>query len=158
MSRVLSRKPVTDAVIGLLVGTGFPIGDAAPPELPTDPADRHAGWNGQPNVAGSFYVPYAVLTPVTASQFSGPISDPQADVRVPYQLAIFGINRGQVEDLGDRCRQSLLPLRHQVLSLAGVDHKVQQLQFTAVGGIGRVDAADPPTFGEVDTFTVWLTT
>lgn len=155
MSQVLARKAVTDAAVAALITTGFPIGDAAPPELPD--TGQHAGWNGQPDADGSFFVPYAVLVPATITQTSGPLSDPQADVRVPYQLSIFGINRGQVEDLADRCRQSLLPLRKQVLDLAGVNHKVQQVEFTSVGGIGRVDAANPPTFGEVDTITIWLT-
>lgn len=156
MSRVLSRKNLTDQLITLLQGTGFPVGDADSPVVPTDPLVKHAGWNGDPNTQGSVYVPYVVLTPVTVTVTSGPISDPQADVRVPYQLTTFGVNRGQVEELADRARQALLPLAKQHLDLGGVDHKVQQVEFPTVGGIARVDAADPPTFGEVDTVTVWL--
>ena len=156
MSRVLSRKALTDQLITLLQATGFPVGDADSPVIPTDPTVKRAGWNGEPNTQGSFYVPYVVLTPSTITVTSGPMTDPQGDVRVPYQLATFGINRGQVEELADRARQSLLVLAKQHVDLGGVDHKVQQVEFPAVGGIGRVDAADPPTFGEVDTVTVWL--
>ena len=155
MSRVVARKGLTDAVLAALLTTGFPIGDA---DAPTPPdTGPHAGWNGQPGAPGSTYIPYTVLTPTTITTTSGPLSDPQADVRVPYGLSTFGVNRGQVEELADRCRQALLPLRKQVINLGGVDHKVQQVHFSSIGGISRVDAADPPTFGEVDTVTVWLT-
>lgn len=156
MSQVIDRAQLTDLMLAALRTGGYPIGDAGPPELPAAGV-RHAGWNGQPNTPGSFYVPYAMLTPQTISNTSGPFDDPQADAQVPYTLAIYGIDRRQVETLAGRLRALLLGLRNTVFTAPTGDHKIQQVWFTAVGGVGRVEASEPPTFAEVDTISVWTT-
>lgn len=157
MSQVLDRKLLTDLVLATLAPGTYPIGDAGPPDLPVDPALRHAGWNGQPNAPGSFYVPYAILTPGSISNTSGPLSDPQGDAQVPYTLAYYGVNRGQVELLGGKLRTLLLGLRDQRFISADHNHKIQQVWFSVIGGVGRVEATDPPTFGAIDTLTIWVT-
>lgn len=153
---ILDRKPLTDLLLTTLEGVGFPIGDASGPTKDL-PNGKHAGWNGQPGTAGSTYVPYAVLTPAAVSVSSGPVSDPQADARLPFTLAMYGVNRGQVETLAGRLRVALHGLRRSRFNSAGIEHQIQQVWFDVLGGIVRVETTDPPTYGEIDTFTVWTT-
>lgn len=156
MSNVADRGSLTDALLTQLLTVDFPVGDAGKP-LHDENALRQAGWNGEPNTPGSFYVPYVVLTPATASISSGPFSDPQGDQQLPYTLSIFGVSRKQTESLANRARKILHALGGTDITLDSVDYSIQQIWFSAIGGVGRIDATDPSTYGEVDTFTVWLT-
>lgn len=156
MTQAPDRGTLTDRIVLLLETTGFPVGDAGAPE-PDPNRTLQAGWNGEPNAPGSVYVPYLVVTPQTATISSGPMDDPQGDFRVPYAMSIFGANRKQTESLGNVARKTLSALKAVVLDLDGISYKVQQVWFDALGAVGRVDATSPSTYGEVDTFTVWLT-
>lgn len=157
MNQILDRKALTDLLLSTLRTTEWPIGDAGPPELPALATTRHASWNGQPNAPGSFYVPYAILTPSTITNSSGSFADPQGDAQVPYTLTLYGLNRGQVELLGGKLRVLLAGLRGNTFTTAYGDYEIQQVWFAAVGSVGRVEASDPPTFGEIDTLSVWTT-
>lgn len=149
--RTPDRGSLTDILITKLAETDFPVGDAGAPD-----AEAKAGWNGEPNAPGSTYVPYLVLTPSTATISSGPFPDPQGDWRVPYSMTTFGVSRKQTESLANRGRKILEDLSKTSVTLDGQDYKIQQINFDALGGVGRVDATSPSTYGEVDTFTVWL--
>lgn len=158
MSRVPDRGSLTDVMIErLLATTTYPVGDAGAP-VPEEDAARHAGWNGEVGMPGSIFVPYNVLTPATATISSGPFTDPQGEIQLPYQLSTFGVSRRQTEALANVARKALEGLRNERPVLDGVEHKIHQVWFSAIGGVGRVDATDPTsTYGEVDTLTVWLT-
>lgn len=156
MSEVPDRGSLTTVLINQLLTVEFPVGDAGAPQ-PMEGEARHAGWNGEANAPGSVYVPYVVLTPQTASISSGSFSDPQGDFQLPYALAIFGVSREQCEALANRARKVLHALRNEEPVLDGINYKIQQIWFSALGGVGRIDATAQSTYGEVDTFTVWLT-
>lgn len=157
MSKTLvDRGSLTNLLIENLQELGFPVGDAEAPEIDEDSAEPHAGWNGEPNSPGSTFVPYLVLTPQTATISSGSFADPQDGWQIPYSLATFGATRQQVEALANRARKVLRSLSKLQVTLDGEDFKIQQLWYPAMGGIGRVDATYPSTFGEVDTVTVWI--
>lgn len=152
MNRVPDRGSLTDLMIDTLRTLGFPVGDAAAP----DPAES-PGWKGDPNAPGSIFTPYLVLTPATATITSGPFNDPQGDIRLPYAVSSFGVTRKQTESLANRARKAVATLRNTRPVLDENEYKIQQVNFDAIGGVGRVDQTSPSTFGEVDTFNVWLT-
>lgn len=153
--RLLQRKGLTDLVLSTLRAQNFHVGDVNPPDYKI--SSMQAGWNGQPGLPGSTFLPYGVLTPLTATITSGPMKDPQGDIRLPYQLSVYGLDRAQVELLMDKFRIALDVLRNQHITLNTQDHKIQQVNWTTMGGVVRADSTDPATMGEIDIFTVWMT-
>lgn len=149
MSTTMHRAPVTQALLAALAASQKPVGDAIMP--------NNAGWSGnQPNKDGSNFTPYVVLTPGSASGASGPIGSSQADWRLPYSLASFGVSRQQCEWMADRARDLAESLRGQELSLGTGNFRVQNVLVDAIGGLVRVDATEPPYWGQIDQITVWL--
>lgn len=155
--RTPDRGSLTSHLITTLNLEDFPVGDGGAPEPDVLTAGGlHAGWNGDPNSPGSIFVPYLVLVAQTATISSGPFPGPQNDWRLPYSLSSFGVNRAQAEALAHRGRDQLESLTKTSVTLDGVSYKILQIWFDAIGGVGRVDQTSPSTYGEVDTFTVWL--
>lgn len=150
---VIDRGSLTDLLITTLTSDpGFPVGDGEAPG-----ADSGAGWSGEPNVDGSTFTPYLVLTPQTATISIGSMRDPQDGFQIPYSLASFGVSRKQTEALANRARKAIRTIAKTNVTLDGAGFYIQQVWFGALGAVGRVDATTPSTFGEVDTVTVWLT-
>jgi hypothetical protein len=147
---MIERRLLTAAVVGTLEGhTGKPVG------LANAPLD--GGWEGEPNVNGSNFVPYTVVTPNTATMASGPQSDPQGDRQVPYSLASFGVLPEQAEWMADTARAAVEQLKKTTVTLGDRDYKIQQVRTDVIGGLVRVDSTDPPYWGQVDVVTLWLT-
>lgn len=73
----------------LATGTGRPIGDA---DIPRD-ADG--------NMADA---PWAIVYPLEGGRRWGPMSDWEADIRVPYQVTSSGEDRRQAQAMADRVR------------------------------------------------------
>lgn len=151
MKTIVDRGSLTDLLITQLETHGFPVGDAEAPA-----AGSGAGWTGEPNAEGSTFTPYQVLTPQSATTSWGSLVDPQDAFQLPYALASFGISRKQTEALANRGRKILRSLKGTTVTLDGEDFKILQVWYAAIGGVGRVDATTPSTFGEVDTITIWL--
>jgi len=151
----LRRKEITDLLLSTLRTEDFPIGDV---HQPTEKkSGLQAGWNGQPGLPSSTYLPFAILVPLTANISSGPMTDPQGDIQLPYQLTHYGLDRAQVELLADRLRTKLDTLKHTTVTYTGNDGKIQQIRYTTIGGIGKNEATDPATMIAADVFAVWLT-
>lgn len=149
MSTTLHRAPVTAALLSLLALTNKPVGDAIMP--------ANAGWSGnQPNKDGSNFTPYVVLTPGSATASSGSMAMPQADWRMPYSLSSFGVSRQQCEWMADRARYTADGLKGQTLDLTTGTFRVQMVAVDAIGGLVRVDATEPPYWGQIDQITIWL--
>jgi len=148
------RGPLTDVLIETLESVGKPIGDADAP--------KDGGWQGEPNTTGTNFTPYSTLLPGTGANPSGPLSDTSADWQFNYNLSSFGVSRTQCEWMADRARDSLSVLKNtkQVLgpgNLIESTHTIQKVSFTTIGSIQRVDMTNPPYWGQVDQFTVWVT-
>lgn len=149
MSTNLLREPLTQIVLTTLETTGKPVGDARAPKT--------GGWTGnQPNKDGSNFKPYVVVTPGPATFSSGPIADAQADWHVSYSLSSFGVSRQQCEWMSDKSRLTLIGLKGQTLILGTDSYRVQQVRVDALGGIQRMDATDPPYWGQNDQISIWL--
>lgn len=149
MSTNIQREPLTQRLLTQLATTTKPVGDARAPQS--------GGWTGnQPNKDGSNFQPYTVLTSGPATTSSGPLADAQADWQLSYSIAAFGVSRQQCEWMADKARLVLESLRNELITLGASTYKVQQVRVDALGGLQRVDATDPPYWGENDQITVWL--
>jgi hypothetical protein len=146
---MIERRLLTTAVVDAIAMTGKPVGLANAPVA--------GGWDGQPNMDGSNFTPYAVVTPNTATNAQGPMSDPQADRQIPYSIASFGVMPEQAEWMADEARNAVESLKKTTLTLGDRSYKVQQVRADVVGGLMRVDSTEPPYWGQVDVVTLWLT-
>lgn len=145
----LYRRPLTDLMLARLGSvTGQPVGDAV--------SAAQGGWQGQPNADGSNFVPYVVLVPGPASVSSGPLADTQADWQVAYTLTNFGVSREQCEWMADKARDAAVTFAREVVMLNGDSYSVQQARATVIGPVQRVDATEPPFYGQTDSVTLWI--
>lgn len=155
MSTNVYRGPLTDTLIQHLMdglqsfGQGVPVGDGVVP--------KGAGWNGEPNLPTSNFRSYVVVIAGPASQSSGPMGDSQGDWKFPYMLGSYGSSRKMCDWMADRARALLGDLRGEVYSLGEDDYSVQYVQVNSIGGTNRIDATDPPYWGQTDGLTLWMT-
>lgn len=146
----ISRRQLTDLVISTIhAATIRPVGDAIAPAA--------GGWQGQPNNAGSNFVPYNVVLPGLANRSSGPFDAPQADWQLPYLIWGFGVVRNQCEAIADLARDALEVLRAQIVDLGGTNYKIQQVRTESIGAVNRYDQTDPAYYGQQDSVTIWIT-
>jgi hypothetical protein len=149
------RGVLTDILVeNLEEQVGKPVGDGQAP--------LSGGWQGEPNQAGTNFVPYLVLTPGVGGNQSpgGPLSDTSADWNLAYNLSGFGVSRQQCEWIADRGRDSLSVLKGTVQQLgpsSNYEYTIQKISTAAIGSIQRVDATNPPYWGQVDQLTIWVT-
>lgn len=146
---MIERRLLTAAVVEAAATTGIPIGLAH--------AADGGGWQGQPNLDTSDFVPYGVVTPNTATNATGPMGDPQADRQIPYSVAAFGVKAEQVEWVADKLRAAIEALKKTDVHLGDGVYRIQQVRTDVIGGLQRVDATEPPYWGQVDVLTLWLT-
>jgi hypothetical protein len=59
--------------------------------------------------------------------------------------------------MADRARGILGGLRNQVYSLGEDQYAVQYVRIDSIGGTNRIDATDPPYWGQTDGLTLWMT-
>jgi hypothetical protein len=144
----LYRRFMTQVMLDQMATTGQPVGDAISPV--------GGGWSGQPNADGSNFTPYVVLTPGPASVSSGPFGDTQADWQLGYTITSFGVSREQCEWMADSSRVAALTLARTTVMLNGDGYAVQQVREQVLGPVQRVDATEPPYFGQTDTLQVWI--
>ena len=127
----------------------FICGDAEAPE--------EGGWDGPPTKSGSSYQSYVVLTPMPASDQSGPFSDSSADWTLPYRIDSYGISREQVEYQADRSRALLRPTNRENMTAGGDDYRIQQVRTQSLGGVGRTDNTEPSEYSQSDVIAVYVT-
>lgn len=148
MSTTLKRGLLTDILLTTMAsGTAKPVGDTVIPP--------GGGWAGHPNASN--WMPYTILSPLSATRSSGPLAHSQSEWQMPYAITAYGIRRDQCELMADNARVSLETLVHTVLNLS--DHyKVQQIQTVVIGMCGPPDfSTDPPIWKQNDQVTIWLT-
>jgi len=146
---MIERRLLTAAIVAAAETTGIPVGLAHAPD--------GGGWQGQPNLTTSDFIPYGVVTPTTATQASGPLGDPQGDRQIPYSVASFGVQAEQTEWVADKLRAVIGALKKTTVVLGDGSYKIQQVRSDVIGGLTRVDQTEPPYWGQVDVLTLWLT-
>jgi hypothetical protein len=147
MATTLARSPLTAAVLTALRDLLPDVGDG---ELPD------ASWIGQPNLPGATYEPFAVLSELTADRSDGPLSDSQADWRMPYMVECFGIRRDQCSWTADTLRGAVDSLRFTKIQLGVSDYKIIQVRHDSIGQPQRISVTNPPFWHQQDGLTVWI--
>lgn len=147
MTAPLLRSPLTELVLLTLRGAGQIIGDG---ELPD------ANWIGQPDLPGSTYQPFAVLSELTADHAEGPLGASQGDWKMPYMVEFFGIRRDQVSWIADKIRGVLMELRFTKLLLGVDSYKIQLVRSDVIGAPTQINVTDPPFWHQQDNVTIWI--
>lgn len=143
---MIERRLLTAALIAALETGGARIGNNRAP------AD--SGWIGQPNKSGTNFVPYSVVAPMSSASSNGPISDFQADWELAYSVSSFGVSPEQCEWMADTSRSKADLLRGEVLELGDASYQILLVTASSVGAVQRVDAVDPPFWGQSDVLMV----
>lgn len=151
----LQRRVFTDAVLAAVVaGLDKPVGDG---EMPRGGV---AGWQGEPNQDGSNFVPYVVVTPLQVGAGTGPFSDPQGDLVIPYAVTVYGVSREQCEWMADASRQAIATLFNaDVVQWSGTadeyQRRIQQVVDQQIGAVQRIDQTDPSVYTQSDVVALW---
>jgi hypothetical protein len=145
----LPRGELTTLLVTRLRTAGLLIGDGVAP--PT------GGWDDDPNLPTSKFLPYLVINPMAVPDPTGTVADSSADFRVPYSVTSLGISRKQCEVYSDRGRKELALLERNTVTLGGGDWKIQQARANSIGGVVRTDNTEPSEFTQSDVVTVWIT-
>lgn len=154
MSLVLQRGAITAAVLVAAATQGKPVGDCEAPR------NSLAGWQGPPNQDGTNFIPYSVMTPLSAGAGNGPISDPQSDVMLPYAVVSYGVSREQCEWQADSVRAAIATISGKDVTMyAGTpqtyQRRVQQVMVQQIGTVQRVAETDPAYYGQSDVVALW---
>jgi len=148
MTSYLPRGALTTLLVDAVRADGIMVGDGVAPD--------EGGWNDDPNVPTSKYIPYLMLNPMPVADPTGPLGDSAADFRVPYSVMASGISRKQTEFYADKGRKVLVELERTVVTLNGGDWKIQQVRANSIGGMVRTDNTEPSEFTQTDVVTVYL--
>lgn len=149
MPSYLPRGELTTLLIDRLRTAGLLIGDGVAPDA--------GGWNDDPNLPTSKFMPYLVVNPMAVADPNGPIGDTSSDFRVPYSVTSTGISRKQAEVYSDKGRKTLAELERNSVMLGGSDWKIQQARANSIGGVVRTDNTEPSEFTQSDVVTIWIT-
>lgn len=137
---------VTDAILALARTSDIPIGDG---EKSRGAAD--AGWQGAPGQ--SSFAGYAVLHNVEGGRTYGPITDPNDDADMLYQITGVGSTRAQAEQVADDLRETLEMQYPQIADA----RDVMLITVDFLGGARRDDTVQPPVWITTDRFRVMTT-
>lgn len=143
----LQRSPLTLAVLAALRTSGQLVADG---ELPD------ANWIGEPNLPGSVFEPFAVLSELTADHSDGPIGASQGDWRMPYMIEYFGIRRDQVSWLADKLRGALTSMRFTRMQLGLDSYKTQLVRTDNIGQPQQINITYPSFWHQQDGVTIWM--
>lgn len=146
----LARGPITTHLLAALRdGTVFPVGDAAPPTEPH-------GWQGEPNAAGTNFIPWLSFTSGTASVSGGTLGASASEWRAIYYLTTAGVTRSQTDGVADLARGLVVATERSNIAAGGLSWRILQVRTTSIGGVVRVSSANPAYFVQTDTLEVWL--
>jgi hypothetical protein len=153
VSTDIQRKPLTDAIIAALTtvqvdGYDLLVGNQLIP--------IGSGWKGEPNKPGSQFIPYVVLTTLTAARSDGSFAQPQKDWMMPYSVQSFGVMPEQAQWMSDETRGVLHALRLTILDLGDANYKIDYVNSDTLGGINRIDVANTPFYGIQDGVSLSL--
>jgi hypothetical protein len=152
MPSSISRGPITNRLLLELNTEGFPVGDNASPVV-------SYGWQGEPNAAGSTFIPWLSLTPGVASSQTPPgtFADSNTEWRLAYNVFYAAMSRKQAEALADRMRLNLTSIAREKIDTPTGKWQIQKLDCVAIGSTNRISSAYPDYFTQADSFEVWIT-
>lgn len=142
MSTVQTRL-VTDAILEMLNTTPVLIGDGAPP--------HGGGW------VNTRFTPYANLHHIAGGITDGPVTGPDDDAELIYQITAVGSTREQCEWVADVTRTAMLAAVETITILG---REVLNIGVDMLGGSRRDDSlgpAEPAVWMGVDRFRVVTT-
>jgi hypothetical protein len=148
MPSYLPRGELTTLLVDRLRAASLLVGDGVAP--PT------GGWDDDPNLPSSGYVPYLVINPMATSDPTGPVGDTSTDFRVPYSVTSSGISRKQVEVYADKGRKTLAQMERSTVTLGGGGWKIQQARANSIGGVVRTDNTEPSEYTQSDVVIIYL--
>lgn len=142
------RGLLTEAIRAFLeTELAYPVAVA---DIPDD-----AGWQGEPRAAGVNFIPFTVITPLTASQSQGGLDAPQDYWQVPYALTTYGADPKQAEWQADRARGAMQGLLRQEVPVGPVTCTIDGIWLTSMGTLQRTsDAQQYPWWGQSDALVV----
>lgn len=155
MSADIKRLSLTNAIITALQSIVLPqaggnllVGNQIIP--------KGSGWVGEPNAPGSRFLPYIVVTTLTATQAEGPLGDSQADWVIPYAIQCFGVLPEQAQWVADQSRAVLKAMRNDILDLGDAHYKIDRVSTDTLGGINRIQVSNTPFYGIQDGVSLSL--
>ena len=149
MTAFLPRAQLTAHLLSSLTTAGLLVGDGQAP--PT------GGWDDDPNLPGSSYVPYLIINPMAVSEGTGPVGNTAVDYKVPYSVTSSGISRAQCEIYADMGRKQIVDLARTVVTLGSEgDWKIQQARANSIGGVVRSDTTEPSEFTQSDVVVIYI--
>jgi len=146
----LPRGQITTYVVDALrTALPFPVGDNTEPNEPY-------GWQGEPNEAGTNFIPWVSVGTGASSNSSGPQAASQADWRANYFLTSAGVARQQTDQLADQTRDELVKMARQNIITTNGTWRIQQARVASIGGINRMPQTRPFYFVQTDVIELWL--
>lgn len=146
----LPRGQITTYVVDtVLAGFPFPVGDNNEPGTPH-------GWQGEPNEAGTNFIPWISIGTGASSNSSGPLSESQGDWRANYFVTIAGVAREQTDKLADQARDLLVKMTRQNIITTNGTWRIQQARVASIGGINRMPQTRPFYYVQTDVIELWL--
>jgi hypothetical protein len=151
----ISRAHFSNWLITTLEAFGNPVGDAHYPRTTA------YGWQGEPNVETSFFIPWLASTPGTArvnpAPRGGAFGDSGKEWTLSYSISYNAVDREQVEWLADSTRKSLVNTERVEVDCGDYGTwQIQQAQCITVGGVLRIRSTDPDYYVQTDAFDIWV--
>lgn len=115
-----------------------------------------AGWQGNPQQIGAKYLPYVVLTALTATQFAGGPAAPQGDWWMPYAIQSFSALPDAVQWMADQTREAVAGLKGEVIDLGPAHYKIDFVRTDQFGGVSRVGQGSATYYGIQDGVSLSL--
>ena len=152
MPSSISRGSITNRLLQELDTEGFPVGDNSAPVM-------SYGWQGEPNAAGSTFIPWLSLSPGVGSAQTPPgtFGDSSTEWRLAYNVFYSAVTRKQNEALADRMRLNLTNIAREKIDTPTGSWQIQKVSCVAIGNTTRVGSAYPDYFTQADSFEVWVT-
>jgi len=146
----LPRGQITTYVVETVLNLfPFPVGDN------DEPTQAH-GWQGEPNEAGTNFIPWISIGTGSSNNSSGPQALSAADWRVNYFITTAGMARKQTDQLADTARDTVVKMARQTIMTTNGNWNIQQARVASIGGINRMSQTRPFYFVQVDVVELWL--
>jgi len=146
----LSRGYFTAWLLSVLNTSDFPVGDG------NTPVEAY-GWQGQPNDAGSHFLPWLSSMPGTGRPTAGSMGDSSSEHILSYTISFNAVTREQVEWIADKMRAVLVSTTRVTVNCGAFGNwRVQQARNVSIGGVMRVKSSFPDYYVQSDAFDIWV--
>jgi hypothetical protein len=93
---------------------------------------------------------------MSSQPIQGSLQGSTTEWSAAYQVACYGRSPESVEWVADEIRDALAALRKRDLAMGEDVFRVQRVSTQSIGSISRYDGTDPPTWGQLDTYSIFL--